>query len=293
MHHTCQICFSFSSISQTRRIHCTYYLISSYCIRRAVHALINILVLKYFKVFLVATFLSMFPANSNSDHWEGDNVCLLGKRQLQPGIYMYVYSNYSLNDMYTYMYWTANWGNRMLPTTLFFSRTIKIHWCIGSTISNSYASCVWWRWLCAHLLPLALAFGPSSMSLMRPAVEFDQQLHDVSHGIWSAVAGWNSLWTTLQGINISHLGKRIIIFKMPFLVDMLVPWRVYPCKLLRVVRMMKSFFEQTSRHHFLYFTSYWMLWELGVGHHPVPFTQPGKFQYDIYICILHVEVLLK
>ena len=31
---------------------------------------------------------------------------------------------------------------------------------------------------------------------------------------------------TLQGINISHLGKRNIIFKMPFLGDMLVPWRV-------------------------------------------------------------------
>ena len=32
---------------------------------------------------------------------------------------------------------------------------------------------------------------------------------------------------TLQGINISHLGKRKIIFKMPFLGNMLVPWRVY------------------------------------------------------------------
>ena len=29
-----------------------------------------------------------------------------------------------------------------------------------------------------------------------------------------------------QGINISHLGKRKIIFKMPFWGDMLVPWRV-------------------------------------------------------------------
>ena len=29
------------------------------------------------------------------------------------------------------------------------------------------------------------------------------------------------------GINISHLGKRKIIFKMPFLGDMLVSWRVY------------------------------------------------------------------
>ena len=33
---------------------------------------------------------------------------------------------------------------------------------------------------------------------------------------------------TLHGINISHLGKRKIIFKMPFLGDMLVPWRVTP-----------------------------------------------------------------
>ena len=48
-------------------------------------------------------------------------------------------------------------------------------------------------------------------------------------------AGWWFVWdfwkpravrNTLQGINISHLGKRKIIFKMPFLGDMLVPWRV-------------------------------------------------------------------
>jgi len=36
----------------------------------------------------------------------------------------------------------------------------------------------------------------------------------------------NPVNDTLQGINISHLGKRKIIFKMPFLRDMLVPWRV-------------------------------------------------------------------
>ena len=35
------------------------------------------------------------------------------------------------------------------------------------------------------------------------------------------------VWYTLQGINISHLGKRKIIFKMPFLGDMLVSWMVY------------------------------------------------------------------
>ena len=32
---------------------------------------------------------------------------------------------------------------------------------------------------------------------------------------------------TLQGTNISHLGKRKIIFKMQFLGDMLVPWRLF------------------------------------------------------------------
>ena len=36
----------------------------------------------------------------------------------------------------------------------------------------------------------------------------------------------NLIRYTLQGINISHLGKRKIIFKMPFLGDMLVSWRV-------------------------------------------------------------------
>ena len=33
-------------------------------------------------------------------------------------------------------------------------------------------------------------------------------------------------FSTLQGINISHLGKRKIIFKSEFWWDMLVPWRV-------------------------------------------------------------------
>ena len=39
-----------------------------------------------------------------------------------------------------------------------------------------------------------------------------------------------AMMITLQGINISHMGKRKIIFKMPFLVDMLVPWRVLHLK---------------------------------------------------------------
>ena len=45
-----------------------------------------------------------------------------------------------------------------------------------------------------------------------------------------SVSMWNFVrflrCATLQGINISHLRKRKIIFKMPFLGDMLVPWRV-------------------------------------------------------------------
>ena len=41
------------------------------------------------------------------------------------------------------------------------------------------------------------------------------------------IAGLKKKGTTLQGINISHLGKRKIIFKMPFWGDMLVPWRVF------------------------------------------------------------------
>ena len=49
----------------------------------------------------------------------------------------------------------------------------------------------------------------------------------------AALEGWDkaSIFPfkrgTLQGINISHLGKRKIIFKMPFWGDMFVPWRVY------------------------------------------------------------------
>ena len=38
---------------------------------------------------------------------------------------------------------------------------------------------------------------------------------------------------TLQGINLIHLGKRKLIFKMPFLGDMLVPWRVFQMRTLQ------------------------------------------------------------
>ena len=48
-------------------------------------------------------------------------------------------------------------------------------------------------------------------------------LHHLNEGIRIVIG---VIVVTLQGINISHLGKRKIIFKMQFLGDMLVPWRV-------------------------------------------------------------------
>ena len=60
--------------------------------------------------------------------------------------------------------------------------------------------------------------------------------------------GWLRPWTftwpfgkvILQGIHISHLGKRKIIFKIPFWGDMLVPWRVY------ILRDLQGFFYGTK-----------------------------------------------
>ena len=49
---------------------------------------------------------------------------------------------------------------------------------------------------------------------------------------------WSMAWktkATLQEINISHLGKRKIIFKMDFSGDMLVPRRVVPHSFPRLV----------------------------------------------------------
>ena len=51
----------------------------------------------------------------------------------------------------------------------------------------------------------------------------------LGHNFTKSYVGFKGMGYTLQGINISHLGKRKIIFKMPFLWDMLVPWRVVMC----------------------------------------------------------------
>ena len=55
---------------------------------------------------------------------------------------------------------------------------------------------------------------------------------------------------TLQGINISHLGKRKIIFKMLFLGDMLVPWRVYVLFFKNWFYLAISNFTPTDSIHF-------------------------------------------
>ena len=48
--------------------------------------------------------------------------------------------------------------------------------------------------------------------------------------LFSALGFWRMkpISITLRGTNISHLGKRKIIFKMPFLGDMLGTWRIIP-----------------------------------------------------------------
>ena len=58
--------------------------------------------------------------------------------------------------------------------------------------------------------------------------KYIHRFHRASYGDVSMyTCTFYDTWYTLQGINISHLGKRKFIFKMPFLGDMLVPWRVY------------------------------------------------------------------
>ena len=62
---------------------------------------------------------------------------------------------------------------------------------------------------------------------------WEQQLKVTSMGAFGCVELWDWLRGTLQGINISHLGKRKFIFKCDFWWDMLVPWRVN----VRLVRL--------------------------------------------------------
>ena len=53
---------------------------------------------------------------------------------------------------------------------------------------------------------------------------------------------------TLQGINISHFGKRKIIFKMPFFGDMLIPWRVIFNHVVEMIGMECIIIQQKTQH---------------------------------------------
>ena len=83
----------------------------------------------------------------------------------------------------------------------------------------------------SHVRPLkpwwfskTIAFPIGFRSLFNQGAVGGHDLVRFSDG--EPLGGLLEVYTTLQGINISHLGKRKIIFKMPFLGDMLVPWRV-------------------------------------------------------------------
>ena len=64
---------------------------------------------------------------------------------------------------------------------------------------------------------------------------------------------------TLQGINISHLGKRKIIFKMPFWGDMLVPWRVAMSKFTALFNRLATVYHRLSTRSFLINTLWCLL----------------------------------
>ena len=78
----------------------------------------------------------------------------------------------------------------------------------------------------AFLVRLAMENGSR---LHLPESTFFQKstrTHAAAKDAKDTLEGSKVLNNTLQGINISHLRKRKIIFKMPFWKDMLVPWRV-------------------------------------------------------------------
>ena len=68
-------------------------------------------------------------------------------------------------------------------------------------------------------------WGGHSEGATETRQRFEERAARRGDGSWSGNPLPQKIFT-LQGINISHLGKRKIIFKMPFLGDMLVPWRV-------------------------------------------------------------------
>ena len=105
---------------------------------------------------------------------------------------------------------------------LFAVETCRVkHWALATDETNWYTqrrmiqTCTkpQWPW-CFH----GFGMAEDGIASGHPSV-----LHVGNVGFPNFLQG---LTGTLQGVNISHLGKRKIIFKMPFWGDMLVPWRV-------------------------------------------------------------------
>ena len=99
----------------------------------------------------------------------------------------------------------------------------QVSWFIGPFLSGKYLykSCPLNLWKIKKRLPWLFVLG------WRP---WYCCFNSVFNYAWDLPIRCSTIdleYLTLPGINISHLGKRKIIFKMPFLGDMLVPWRVY------------------------------------------------------------------
>ena len=74
------------------------------------------------------------------------------------------------------------------------------------------ASCSRWWWNFNFVL-----FSPRSLEIMIQFANIGNKWAETTKLV------------TLQEINISHLGKRKIIFKYALSRDMLIPWRVFSC----------------------------------------------------------------
>ena len=105
----------------------------------------------------------------------------------------------------------------------------------GFKIFIFWVVCISFRKFLAYRLspPLTIRWTCYLPLLNKPAKDLRQVAHLLGSVSWCinsvgslGIGGIGNYKDTLEGINISHLAKRKIIFKMPFLGDMLVPWRV-------------------------------------------------------------------
>ena len=130
----------------------------------------------------------------------------------------------SINDVYTYRHMIC-----ILSHTASYCRTLFIYMISQRTQKNLVFGGIALDVFVIHPYPPQRPLPSPPWSFLEHQT---WQLHPGSMGIMAKTPLWAMIKTiTLQGINISHLGNRKIIFKMPFLGDMLVPWRVLSLKI--------------------------------------------------------------